>query len=74
MFELIVPPLDEVEGIVLDMMPTIQVDAEPEVVRRAVALAEGLVALLVCAKRNVATEAVVENMLRGMTITCEEDK
>ncbi|HEX7650537.1 MAG TPA: hypothetical protein VF450_24275 [Noviherbaspirillum sp.] len=72
MFKLTLPPISEMKGIVLDMMPTIQADADDATVRQSVALAETLVALLNCAQENPATEAVLKTILRGIAVRADD--
>jgi hypothetical protein len=66
MIKLILPPVGEVKDIVLDMMPTITPDADPDLIRESVELAESLVSLFNRASGDPTTQAVLQAMLGGM--------
>jgi len=72
MSKLILPPIPEVKDIVLDMMPTIQSDADRSTIQQSVDLAERLVSLLNGAAGNLVAEAVLKNMLRGIAADCHD--
>lgn len=71
MFKLNLPPIEEVRDIVLDMMPVIAPNADPETIQKSITLAENLVALFHLAKFAVTTEAVLKIMLSGMISTAD---
>lgn len=71
MFKLNLPPIEEGRDIVLDMMPVISPDADPETIQKSIILAENLVALFHLAKFAVTTEAVLKIMLSGMVSTTD---
>ncbi|MFJ2990701.1 hypothetical protein ACIPF8_22790 [Collimonas sp. NPDC087041] len=71
MFILNLPPIEEVRDIVLDMMPVIAPDADPETVQKSIIFAENLVALFHLAKFAATTEAVLKIMLSGMISATE---
>jgi hypothetical protein len=71
MFTLNLPPIEEVRDIVLDMMPVIAPDADPETIQKSITLAENLVALFHLAKFAATTEAVLKIMLSGMISTTD---
>lgn len=66
MLKLNLPPVEDVRDIVLDMMPVIAPDADPETIQKSIAFAENLVALFHLAKFAATTEAVLKIMLSGM--------
>ncbi|MEM4990887.1 hypothetical protein V8G57_26110 [Collimonas sp. H4R21] len=66
MLKLNLPPIEEVRDIVLDMLPVIAPDADPETIQKSIIFAENLVALFHLAQFTVTTEAVLKIMLSGM--------
>lgn len=71
MFILNLPPIEEVRDIVLDMMPVIAPDADPETIQKSIIFAENLVVLFHLAKFAATTEAVLKIMLSGMISATE---
>jgi hypothetical protein len=71
MLKLNLPPIEEVRDIVLDMMPVIAPDADPETIQKSITLAENLVVQFHLAKLAVTTETVLKIMLSGMISTTD---
>jgi len=67
--KLSLPPLAEIQDIVLDMMPTIAPTADHDTIRESVLAAEALVALFSFAATNPTSEAVLKSMLCGMGLS-----
>jgi hypothetical protein len=63
---LVVPPVGDVRGIILDMMPTVAPGADQISVDWSVHLATRLVALLTKAKEDADTERVLGEFMRGI--------
>ena len=66
MISLTLPPLEEVRGIVLDMMPVIASDADQEAIADLVKFAEELILLLAHASDNPLREEVLKAILTGV--------
>lgn len=71
MLKLNLPPIEEVRDIVLDMLPVIAPDADPETIQKSITFAENLVALFHLAQFTVTTEEVLKIMLSGMISTTD---
>ncbi|WP_442783220.1 hypothetical protein [Collimonas fungivorans] len=71
MIKLNLPPIEEVKDIVLDMMPVIAPNADPETIQKSIIFAENLVVLFHLAKFGATTETVLKIMLSGMISTTD---
>jgi hypothetical protein len=63
---LMIPPMADVRGIVLDMMPVIGHDGDKEALERSVTMAARLFAICTMAKENPAMERMFVQLFQGM--------
>jgi len=72
-YGLVVPPLNEVRGIVLDMLPCVRPKTEPTLRGWSVFMAMSLVLLCAMAQKNKTTKAVFAQFMNGMLQSGADD-